>query len=828
MRDASGAGSAPASSAAPRPMSRATLPIALIVCLRVVTLANEGRAQTPPRQLPSGADGATEYDSRLIESLPRERHSSLIDFVARNEPGARLQGGSALPSLRGGTPVGTALLVDGLHHDGDRLPLLLFDRALVTSFGHGAALAHAPGGAIELSLKPDAPRLAVGTDVAYEIRPRKNLGAEGDGPLTRLTVLPEVAGPLLARRLHMRLVGVVERDAAEGLRDPGALVSQSPPLSRNAAGAALALSANLNARHRLISLTTFGREIIDDQNRSSPYADPDIRYTAPDARMVQQKAGFSSSLGWDFRATNTTALWARLGVQQTSFHDDPALCQSQPSTCDQVPGVQQAYPVASQLQNGAYRARSELDSLELATGTTLAFHSADWLTHELQIVGRARARQVTSERSVPGNAILHYDGQLPSRRQEFFANDPRVDPPRYGWRTGEASALTASVSLEDAMTLADTLTLTPGLAVLSSQAAALDNELHDTALLPQLAALWDATRDGRTLVRGGIHARADADLLPAAQHTLGAQVSRTCRWNPATQAFDDCRVSGGSPDQTLGLPCAPRGFDGKLQPCRERVGFTRAWEYSLGVDRELPFGLRFAVDGIYRRIEGLPEVGETNRVWNTSGTRSDGSFVGDSSLATDLSTPRAARRRYLGATFAIGRHFAERLGLRVAYTASSLTEEASRLEAYRSAETRSRTFELDNHRRELNALVTYRPARFLSAGLVGTYASGTPKAPQISSDVPGNFEDYRALAGRNIDPGDDRPTPRFATLHVHLQVRGRATLGPLHLEPYIDLLNVLSSASSTVMPRGTLESSWASPQSMADPTGIRVGLMGRM
>lgn len=790
-----------------------------------LSFASTGYAQDPPRELPVGADGASEYDRRFIEALPSERRSSLIDFVGHNEPGAGVVADSALPTLRGGTTSGTVVLVDGLHHDGGRLPLQLFANTRVTSFGHGAALAHAPGGAIELTLAPAAEPLQGGAEAAYESRPRTPAGVDGPGPLTRLTLMPELAGALMPGRLHMRLVGVVEQDSAEGLKDPFGSSSQPTPLARESFAAALALSAKLDVRHRLTSLTIVDGAQIDESSL--------VPRTEPDARMVQETSGVFSSLGWDYRASDTLGVWARVGVQRTRLEDDPFLCRRQGSACDHVPSLRSRDFSLSReviLRNGDHRERRVLDGLEIVTGATLRLRSAAWWLNELRVVGRARARQATQQRSVPGDRIDKINNGAPDRRTDFFSNDPRLEEPRFGWRIAEASSLSTSLAVEDAMTLADTLTLTPGVTILSSHSAALDNEIGDTAVLPQLAAVWDATRDGRTLVRGGIHGRADADLLPAAQHALGAQVSRECRWDDSTGAFTrDCAFAGGGLEHTLGRPCSATGFDDRGQPCRERVGFAKSWEYSLGVERELPSGVRFAADGLLRRIEGLPEIRETNRVWD-GGVNTVPYRNGSPVTVLDFSNPTAAYRRYLGATASLRRQFGERLGLRAAYTWSEQTGTAGeRVVDPTMAAPRFRAgYVPEDHRHEIKALVVYAPARFVSFGVVYAYASGALLARRYRNDV---SEDYRARVGINpganvTDPGDDRPSRHPATNRLHFQARARATFGPLLLEPYVDLLNVIGADPHHDSADG---SSFTAPSSRTgEPFGFRLGLVGHM
>jgi hypothetical protein len=109
---------------------------------------------------------------------------------------------------------------------------------------------------------------------------------------------------------------------------------------------------------------------------------------------------------------------------------------------------------------------------------------------------------------------------------------------------------------------------------------------------PSLAVAWDATHDGRTVLRGSFSEYLDVEVTSIAGHTLGSQVSQRCTWNEANQAYDGaCTYSGGASSTSIGLPCGPSGLDATGRSCRSKLSIPKTWEYTAGAEREVIQGL---------------------------------------------------------------------------------------------------------------------------------------------------------------------------------------------------------------------------------------------
>src|SRR4030095_2608742 len=107
-------------------------------------------------------------------------------------------------------------------------------------------------------------------------------------------------------------------------------------------------------------------------------------------------------------------------------------------------------------------------------------------------------------------------------------------------------------------------------------------------LSPNLSVAWDATHDGRTVLRASAARYLDAEVIAIAGHTLGNQVQQRCRYTVATGLYDrECTYSGGAAGSTVGLPCGPTGFDQQGNDCRTKLRLPQTWEATVGGEREV-------------------------------------------------------------------------------------------------------------------------------------------------------------------------------------------------------------------------------------------------
>ena len=332
-----------------------------------------------------------------------------------------------------------------------------------------------------------------------------------------------------------------------------------------------------------------------------------------------------------------------------------------------------------------------------------------------------------------------------------------------------------------------------------------------TAGRPVSPAVWDATHDGRTAVRGSASSYVDIDVGAVARHTIGTQAQQRCLWNAVTSEYDgNCVLSGGRSRNTIGLPCGPSGFDETGQSCRQELVVPRTYEFTLGAEREITQGVALSLDFVHRQFNNQYEINETNRVWNPGGTglESVGAYRnGRPETISDLGTPDEARRRYDGVTFGVTKREG-RFKVNLSYTWSNLEGTVANNANNPWGDIRSRDVFLygalpDDQRHAIKASLAYQATRWLSFGSRTFYTSGFPYDRLFRNAETNTFDVYRATRGINPgtninDPGDDRDLRLPDRLEVNLQTR--VNLLPLlgrQLDFYVDVLNLLALRTAT-------------------------------
>ena len=149
---------------------------------------------------------------------------------------------------------------------------------------------------------------------------------------------------------------------------------------------------------------------------------------------------------------------------------------------------------------------------------------------------------------------------MPEARTTFYSNDPRLDPARYGWWIGTDVLYRNNASLSDSWRPTRHLTITPALSYIWSQGqnSAGDTVVDNKTWAPSVAAAWDATHDGRTVIRGSYSQYVDVAIRTPVLHTSGSQTTQRCLWDTATNAYTrDCVYSGGASREHLRIALRP-------------------------------------------------------------------------------------------------------------------------------------------------------------------------------------------------------------------------------------------------------------------------------
>jgi hypothetical protein len=308
-------------------------------------------------------------------------------------------------------------------------------------------------------------------------------------------------------------------------------------------------------------------------------------------------------------------------------------------------------------------------------------------------------------------------------------------------------------------------------------------------------------------LRASVARRVDADLDFLSSRNLPEALSRRCLWNTDTSAYDrECTFFGGSGRATLGLPCSPLGLDESGRPCRVAAGPPHSWEATIGFALAPWRVLRADFDVVERRGDQWQSQ-ETNRVWDSSGTRVIGYSNGRNELVTDLSRSTAGGRRHRSLHTTLTA-MPGPLAVTLAHVYSRNTEDGAAawgdpwgVIPGRSGLVPNQRWD-DQGRHFLHGRAIADLGGYVSVGALYRYAQGEVYGRLFRNDVRNSYENRRAVRGTNPgsnlnDPSDDRSLrlPSLQQLSLQLRARGRRWLG-VDADLFLDVMQVLDDRGS--------------------------------
>ena len=757
--------------------------------------------ERPPMVSTTSASVKETYDIDMVDSVAHDSRNNVFQQVSNYTAGS-IRGGR----IRGGGSSQTMYTMDGFNML-RQFPTLKSAAAYeVQTAGYGADNVMAPGGVVNLASRSGSNKFELEL-VASTEHSRMKLFTDALDPVTSdyfHIINPMVSGPIVKDRLWYSLNGELHLTKAARGRDAEGIQPDPLPLTSYFYKGTFKLTYQLTSRSKLQSVTNFDHYFPD--NNTGGFG------ITRESQTRAKSYKYFTGLIWDALLSDTILFRSQLGMVRTIGDYYPTSCLDDPDRCDHIAPVIQRLPRTQTLYNATTHDRNELLSFQFINRLGIFWSRPGFGEHDIQLTDNLITQNTVDKSSVPGDRLFEYNGG-PDALTTYFANDPRQEPARYGWFISSARSLRNVVSLTDAWKPTRHLTLTGGAAytVVDAGNSRGGKVIRASALTPSMAVAWDATHDGRTVVRGSFNQYLDADVHGLASHTQGTRVSQRCRWDEASQSFSrECVYSGGPSSATVGLPCGASGVTPDGQSCRESLQIPRTWESTAGVEREVLRGVALAGDMVYRRFTRQYERLETNRLWNASGVEVDrlgGYRNGRPETVSDLSTPEGAERRYLGVTGGVTVREG-RLKLRSSYTWSRLEGTVFEGLNNRWGDIGPRDLFLDgplpdDHRHEVKLTLAYQVAPWLGTSVRYAYYSGLPYSRLYRNDTTGQFETYRARVGvdpgTNLnDPGDDRAlrTPDVQSVNVQLSFNFQPLLG-IRLESFVDVLNVLALRTTT-------------------------------
>jgi len=783
------------------------------------------------------------YDLDFVEATPHASRDNIFAQLVNETPGG-ING-----HVRGGTDSQTVFTQDGFFMRG-QYPVLKSAAAFeIQSGGYGADNPMAAGGLVNLVTKTGSNRweFEFNADAILNQTVLFKDKLDPDNGLYFVVLNPALSGPIIKDKvwfafatethlLHNTSNGNTaptagtQNMAIDRGKDPLGELQDPRPYDKFIQKGTLKLTWQVSPRNKLSSLTNF--DLPHEWNMINGQG------VSPEAQQERQGERWFEGLMWESLLSDNLVFRTQAALTAIPQHIWPTLCNTDPN-CDSVPSGSNKFPRTTLFGNNNNHERDDLWSIQFQNRLDWFFSSKALGEHNVQLKDDFYSELETRKFSKPGDMFTVYNGEVPDTRTTYYSNDPRYEAARSGWFVATTNVSRHTATLVDAWKPTRYFTFTPGINNIFATAS--NGRGDDLGTLftwaPTVSAAWDATHDGRTVVRGSFNVYSDIDMVNIARHSLGSQAQQQCQWDAATSTFSkNCVFSGGLSPNTFGSPCGPSGVDASGQSCVHSLKIPRTWEYTAGGEREVAPGIALSLDFVYKKFTNLYEVNETNRIWNANGSSLNplgGYRDGRTQTVLDLDTPSGAFRRYVGGTFGITKREG-RLRSRVTYTLSKLDGTVWNDLSNVWGDIPGRDPYLygslpDDHRHEVKANMVYQITPWLSAGLMYNYYSGLPYNHLYRNDQTTNYEDYRARLGYNAgvnvnDPTDDRPL-RLPDLQ-DLSTQVRVNLLPLtgqKLELYANFLNTLGLRTTTAVVQNDTPD-FATQSGRVPPFRIRVGL----
>ena len=775
------------------------------------------------------------WDEEFIDNLPLETRTSVEELVGNATPGA-VYAGERLVRIRGGNTEQNLYLLDGFNMTGFKTLYKSLGAMEVSTAGYGADGAIAPGGLVTMVTKTGSNKYEFDVNGFHEDSLlRAFTEARDEVPRDwRMYINPNFSGPIIKDKVWFFVNGEFRDERYSRGLDPSGFFPRRPTQHYWNYRATTKVTWQVTPRNKVQHFSFW--DINYSRNRIASFN------TDNDAQSKRERNGIYNGVTWESLLTDTLFFKLQAGHGLRQEAQAPQQCLSDPDACLHTPALVQTIPQTINLQNWNTLSLQTINQIEAVSELQWFLSSKSLGEHSIKVQSRYFTQNQSVAQGTPGDRILRIAGDVPDRETVFYSNDPRVEDARYGYAIFDSTGSRWTSFIQDAARLTRYWTVTPGVAVtMSNSSNSRGLTVTDgMAVTPHFSTAWDATHDGRTVLRASFNQYVDPDVGRLARHSLGTRVSRECRWNASNGAYtDSCVYSGGLPGSSVGSPCGPDGVNPDGTDCRQKLRIPRTWEYTLGAEREVVPGLGVGIDFVFRNYTYPYATKETNQIWNGSGSALDPTGThrnGRPERIIDLETPEDAERRYRGVTFALHRREG-RLKLGASYTWSSTYGNSFDTETNAWGDIPPRDRLLwgpmpDDARHVVKITMNYQLVSWLSTGVLYSFQSGRPYSRWFHNTQTGGYDDLRAQVGINPgsninDPTDDREARLPDIQAFNLQLR--ANLRPLtgqQIELYSDIQNVfaLRTTTSVVTEDGPR---FGQPEGTMGPMLIRLGFRYR-
>jgi hypothetical protein len=779
------------------------------------------------------------FDADFLNELPLTSRD--YQGAALLTPGVVDTSRTGNPNVRGGTFFNNNYQVDGFdttdpvtHTFGQNFSFNAISALEVQTAGHGAENAAVAGGIINLNTKSGSNRFEFEVTADYEDQNMQFFRDARDLNRRQRFVQTSVnfGGPIVKDRIWYYVSIQGTNGVSQLPRDP--VFNDHPPFSVLGLDGFAKVTWQLTPRNKLeikgaISPAEF-------RNRLQSY----LVEAEAEARSLQRSEFIG--LQWHSLLRDNLFFVTRAGYQQVSFDQGPMLCLDDPDACAHTAGEVDVL-TGIRRRNFTRQTRDHRKTFQLSGHIEYFKDTKRFGYHDVKLGWKFMSMTNPWATAVPGDAVFYNRGTEPFAREEICANDPKLSNGecRSGWLRSNVQGSTTSVFLQDAWKPTRYVMITPGVAVHTGSS---ENDRGTAvteifALTPHLSASWDATHDGKTVLRASFNGYADTGFLALARFTARGLYEKQCFWDADAKAYvGNCRAQGGNTGVTVGLPCGPDGTNPDGTSCRTPLRAPRVWEYTIGGEREVVTGIGLGVDVIYRRFINQWEDAETNANWNRGGTdllRGANFKTGRSEFVFDLQTPDASHRRYRAVQlYAHKREGRAKFRLSYNWQRYEGTADEDFVTMFLDNPGQARYYYgplMGDYRHDIRAQTTFQLRRWVSVGASYQFMSGGPYNRYFFDPIYGSFSALGTRRGYDsqgtINPDDDVPLrlPDLSMLNLQVRVNLKSVINQ-SVEIFGDLFNLLALRT----PTGVIETDgpfFGRPAGRQLPTRLRMGMRYR-
>ncbi len=595
------------------------------------------------------------YDDEFLEEVPVARQ---YQSVAQLAPG--VVGGSN-PNVHGGSLYGNQYLVDGINTTDPSTNTFAANfnydaikEVQVLTGGLDAEYGQATGGIINLVTKSGGNEFHL--DTSFYMTPdwlRLREGFEKDtvGEENAYNFNVNVGGPIIKDKLWY--FASLQFDYSKRFISPteNFFDPTDPDLYQHPGRRWLSLfylgklTYQMTDKHKLTFMVQGDPAWIDNALQGSTIA--------PEAEEKRYQFGGFYSLAWE-------ALWSKNLFQRTQIGlMRSGMKQSPMSGCTDVdsPDCRAHADADTGLSTGNYTRNSIDHRWRLQVDSAWTYYLDNLLgDHELKAGWNfARTWSDWDFKYNGGGTYTDRSGR-PYRFTEIVP-DPVTG--RKGFLT-EDTGYTLGVFLQDSWKIFKTLTFKPGVRFDYVRMGGKEGTTVEYATAsPRINLVWDATGDGKTVVRAGYNRYVDPGWFNVSSFLGNKQAwTRTMEYNPATQKYDIFFSESNNPNEQSGVI----GSNNNTAPHSD--------EFSVQVERELFTDFSLGINGLYREFKYLFEDVEINQIWNQDGSDIVGYKSSRENYIYQTQNPREAWRRYWGFELVARKAFSDNWQMNASYTYS--------------------------------------------------------------------------------------------------------------------------------------------------------------